>query len=247
MDYKLGSDGEWNDRYDALVLLGNNMFGVKIGYKDESGFMRFLGRLLFFVPAFMTVFTTTIGNRVWFPSRDAVVRNPRRFFCVLAHELVHVERFGGFFQSVWFGVRYLFPQVLAPLALLSIGAFWSLWWLLALVFLVAAAPLPAPGRVEEEVWGYSMSNVVEFWRYGRPYDGTTVGEWIAPNFIGWNYYRMSRDAQDVTKRVMLRSAWMQAETTWKLGHYIRLLAMGGPRYLVHMTWPVQPLRSPLDG
>lgn len=106
---------------------------------------------------------------------------------VLAHEYVHLydrKRLG-----VWFSVAYLFPQVLAPLALLSFLAFVSPWFLLNLLWLVALAPWPAPWREWAELRGYTMSMAVDYWRYGSVQDGTI--EWAEPQFTGWAYYKMS--------------------------------------------------------
>ena len=42
---------------------------LKVEFKDESKFMKFLGVLLFFNKEFMSNYSTTIGNTVYFPSR----------------------------------------------------------------------------------------------------------------------------------------------------------------------------------
>jgi len=231
--YTLGSVGEWNDRFDALVRLGKERFGLEVRYKESSGFMRFLGWILFFVEGFMDQYTTTIGRRVWFPTRDEVVRLPRKHFRILAHELIHMERSRGF-RGIGYTIRYLFPQILAPLALLSLLAFVSQWWLFCLLFLTALLPWPAPGRADEEAWGYAMTTVVESWQYGRPWDGKTIPPWIQAQFDGWSYYRMAWEWEPVRGKIERYAGKMEADTTWTMVHTIRLIAQGGPEFARQM-------------
>ncbi len=130
------------------------VFDIK--YKDESIFMKLLGKLLFFNKNFMTHYITTIGNTVYFPDRDFIKDYDDAAIRVLAHEMVHVaqkERYGAFLYSL----AYLFPQSLVIFSLLAILAvIWLpfLWFLLFLVFL---APIPAPWRKKFELEGYTMS------------------------------------------------------------------------------------------
>jgi hypothetical protein len=109
--------------------------------------------------------------------------------------------------SCLFSIGYLFPQVLAPLALLSILA-WPLsnLWLLNLLWLVCAAPLPAPFRAMWEAEAYAVSYLMSFWVLGEelPLPALTaeqvdsgmnvsrhhVLERALGNFTGWSYYRM---------------------------------------------------------
>lgn len=145
--------------------------------KASSRFMRVLAFILRpFNPRFMTDFTTTIAAVMYVPIawwKDAP--SLRRVSC---HEWVHelramrAEIVLGPTGSVvveptprwrtlrraWWSWLYLFPQSLAPLALLAVlawplGAGW-LWWLVALA---ALAPWPAPFRVREELAAYVVS------------------------------------------------------------------------------------------
>lgn len=90
--------------------------------------------------------------------------------------------------NVIYFLRYAFPQILAALALLSLLAVWNLWFLLCLVFLLALAPLPAPGRRDIELNGYEMSLSVTYWRSGVLSDSDF--EWYAQQFSGPAYYFM---------------------------------------------------------
>lgn len=153
---------------------------VRVKSKSESRLMRFLGTLLFFNPSFMRDYTTTIGSTVYFPD-GFVDRDPGAAWGVLAHEGKHIEqskRIG----PIRFSLGYLFP---APLALLAFGAFWSPWFLLALIFL---APLPAPWRVKWEREAYLVTAVCDAAR------GWNITEDWYVNFhvecyCGWGYYK----------------------------------------------------------
>ena len=128
----------------------HKLYKFDIKYKNQSLFMKFLGVLLFFNKDFMTNFITTIGSTVYFPSEEFVTNNDQSSIGVLAHELVHVQQ-ANKYTKILFSLLYLFPQCLVVFALL---APFSLWFLL---FLVCAAPLPAPFRTSFEIGGYTMS------------------------------------------------------------------------------------------
>jgi hypothetical protein len=125
----------------------------KIKYKDESALMKILGYVLFFNKSFMTSFTTTLGQTVYFPSRTKVEKNEVQYMSTLAHEYVHA-RDANAITSVLFGFLYLIPITLAPLMLIFLFVHWAL--ALALV-LLCLAPLPAYFRKRYELRGYTMS------------------------------------------------------------------------------------------
>lgn len=54
---------------------------------------------------------------------------------------------------------YMFPQSLAPMALLALGAFWHTNMLWCLLFLLCLAPIPAPFRYWFELRAYRTSIV----------------------------------------------------------------------------------------
>ena len=63
---------------------------LEIKYKNESIFMKILGMLLFFNPAFMTSYTTTIGSTIYFPDQRFIVSRETSSSIILLHELVHI-------------------------------------------------------------------------------------------------------------------------------------------------------------
>lgn len=123
---------------------------LKIAYKDKSSFMKLLGKIMFFNPGFMTTYTTTIGNTVYFPNEDATTRQSA--IILLMHELVHVadaER-----SHILFSILYLFPQILC---LLAIPILFLFGWKLAFIPLLFLLPIPSYFRMQDEKKGYTIS------------------------------------------------------------------------------------------
>lgn len=88
----------------------------KLAYKDQSAFMKVLGFFMTaFNPGFMTDYTTTIGNTVYFPTQSFYEIQTRASFTVLAHEMVHMV--DGQKNGPLFKLSYLFPQILGPIAI----------------------------------------------------------------------------------------------------------------------------------
>lgn len=174
---------------DALrAHIAEKIPGFNIGYKNENFVSKLLGVLAWpFNRNYMTRFTTTRFPDVFFPSRAVVENDPRSAWKILAHEYVHL--WDRLHRGPWFNVAYVLPQLLAVFALVSLLAVWlGPWWLFGLVPLLAALPLPAPGRKNAELRGYAMSMAVNGWRYGDVRESTKT--WIAKMFTGAAYYFM---------------------------------------------------------
>lgn len=158
---------------------------LQITPKAASLAWRALGALMFFNKNFMTMFFTTIRRHVYAPSSYA----PSDWGSI-AHEGVHAR--DDHAHPVWFKVSYLFPQLLAPLALLALGALWgSHWWLLAVLFLVVL-PLPSPGRVRWERRAYLMTMCCDV--AGGDLTAITnpaYQQWMIDTYCGSNYAWMS--------------------------------------------------------
>lgn len=169
----------------------------EVKFKDESKFMKLLDKILFFNKTFMTGYITTIGQKVYWPTRSRYEDNPRASFDTLAHEFVHIM--DSVNKPARFPLGYLFPQILAAPGLLFalLLPLWitlmalsvmSPWWLFMLLFLGFMAPIPSPGRKRAEIRGYGMSFLVRMWRYNR------VSSWkferSVTAFTGPNYYWM---------------------------------------------------------
>ena len=147
------------DTVNELTALADELskkHAFQIAYKNESDFMKLIGKLMFFNPQFMTKYITTINGMVYFPSAEFVAIHAPALRSVLAHEFYHIwdaQRTG----SILWHMLWLMPQLLAPLAMLALLALvWppALWMLMALVFLL---PWPAYWRKKYELGGYTMS------------------------------------------------------------------------------------------
>lgn len=152
--------------------------------KEDSKLMKVIGFIVKpFNPAFNTRYTTTIGSTIWMPSK-LVSSLPEDYLLeVIAHEVQHILDHKS--QELWFKVSYLFPQVLALLSFLALGAIWSTPWLLWLLCLLFLAPIPAYWRYKAELNGYRVSLVLNKY-YGRPSDNTRA--WITEQITGPSYY-----------------------------------------------------------
>jgi|SRR5579885_1002689 len=126
---------------------------VKIAYKDQSTLMKILGFLLFFNPAFMTSYITTLGSTIYFPSQTYVNAHPVSSLVVLLHELTHVKDEKKI-SKVLFSLAYLLPQLLV---LLFLPLLFIFGWKVALFSLIFLAPLPAYFRMIFEKRAYMTS------------------------------------------------------------------------------------------
>lgn len=169
----------------------------EIRYKNEDRWMKLLGKILFFNKRFMEGFVTTIGSKVYWPSRKMFNEFPDHSFVTLAHEYVHVM--DNQKSPAKFKLGYLFPQILAALSLFSILAFISLWFLFFLAFLIFLAPIPAPFRKNSELRGYGMSIKARNWLYGG-IDDSTMDHYVN-QFTSGNYYYMWPFENNVRKEL----------------------------------------------
>jgi hypothetical protein len=155
---------------DLIATAKTQFPNLQIKYKNQDPFMKFLGKLLFFSPSFMTTFVTTIGDTVYLPTEQTLINTPDVFI----HECVHMydEKRIGFFYYL----GYLLPQLLAPLVLLLL--FVTHWWIVLPLALLMLAPLPAPLRAFFEKKAYFVQ-LYAISKLGR--DPSTA----APQFVNW--------------------------------------------------------------
>lgn len=182
---------------DLVATIKSRLPKFEVKYKNENLFQRFLGFIMFFNRAYMTQYTTTMFGKVYFTSRAWVEANPKSAWKILAHEYVHL--LDGRDRPVMFPLSYAFPQISALGSLLALGAFWTPWALLALVFLVALAPWGSKGRTRAEMRGYAMTMAVNYWRYGSV--SQSLKDHVGGSFWGPNYYYMCRDKTYVKMEV----------------------------------------------
>ena len=179
--------------FERFLILARTFIPFDIKCKENSKLMRFLG---FFVRIFNKKFAkygTTIGSTIYLPK--ALLTNPDEHYNVIslvAHEVVHI-RDEKRLTAVLYRFLYLFPQILAPLCLLSLLAIWfSNWWLLCLLALGLLCPIPAPVRVYIEKRGYLMTLAIAQWLEKTGFEVTI--DFILPHvikqFTGNGYYFM---------------------------------------------------------
>ena len=166
-------------RADLYIYINEKIPGFKIKHKKDSLLMRALSCLLFFNKGFMNSYVTTMYPEIYVPDWWGKYKNMSfSELGIIAHEYVHLsdrKRMGW-----WFNILYLSPQIFS---LLAFGAFWNLWFLTALFFLL---PWPSPGRAWLEYRGYTMNIAIHYWVKKEKCDT----DWIVEQFITSNYYYM---------------------------------------------------------
>jgi len=155
----------------------------EVKFKDESKLMKVIGKLSFFNKDFMTSGAITVGQKVYFPSREIYETNPEWSFRVLTHEFVHIMDWLA--NPFTFIIGYWFPQMLAAFSLLAFLAFINPYFLLFLTSLVFLAPIPAPIRAWAELRGYGMSLMIKSTLYGidiKVAAESYVGRFSSPSY-----------------------------------------------------------------
>lgn len=126
-----------------------NHFKFNIKFKDSSLLMKLIGKLLFFNKNFMTKYTTTLGNDIYFPNEAAYLQE--KSIIIIAHELTHIEKNKDFIKT---NFLYLFPASLVIFAPILFYISWF-WGILFAIFCLL--PWPAYWRMKMELEGYQMS------------------------------------------------------------------------------------------
>lgn len=167
---------------------------VKIYYKNSSLLMK-----LIYHVSFMWIwnrrffdFHTTIGSNIYLVDDVIEMGYWKSIYGTVRHELIHVLQ-----RARWwllYDLSYLFPQILAPVAIFAI---WGPLWLL--FFLVFLAPLPAPWRMKWEMEGYTATLLTYFEIHGDLPDEFVDRK--ARNFYTAAYYFMWPFKKDVLRRL----------------------------------------------
>jgi len=131
---------------DMKTLVGDNIKGFEVRYKNESWSSKVLGLLARpFCPEYMTRFTTTRYPKVYFPSEEFVQdqRQPLKASKILAHEYVHLWDTKE--EGIRHNLGYASPQLWAAgfFLLFLVGAIlWrpGIWWLAPMLLGVFCVP-----------------------------------------------------------------------------------------------------------
>jgi hypothetical protein len=190
------SDNYLSSEIKAYIEAFTKEYGypMSVQPKSSSKLMKAIGWFFAITkisPKFMEHYITTIGNTVYVP--DNMLLNPNNSSSlrrVLVHESIHIKDSNRLlFFGVPFKFLYLFPQSLTPFALLSFLGFWDLQFLWCLLFLLCAAPIPAPFRYLFELRAYRTQIL-----FSRKEDNLTdeqlvsVCEWIEQQMTTSLYY-----------------------------------------------------------
>mgnify|MGYP006286292861 FL=1 len=180
-----------SDVVTFLDTVGSHYGKIKVMPKSSSKLMQAIGWLFKVTkisPEFMDKYITTIGETVYFPDEMLEHGDSENIVRVLVHETVHVAD-SNKLSSPLFKFLYLFPQSLAPLALLSLIGIWQHMFLWCLLFLLCLAPIPAPFRYLFELRAYRTQLL-----FSRKEDNlsdeemVSVYEWIEKQLCTNLYY-----------------------------------------------------------
>lgn len=138
-----------------LAQLQTEIPEIEVKYKDQSSFMKVLGKILFFNPNFMTNYITTIGTTVYFPTEEFVLGKETSAIITLAHEFTHMRDSLKLGKAIFY-LSYLFPQILFLVALIASFFIHPLFYFLILFLL----PFPAPFRAKYELKGYQTTILI---------------------------------------------------------------------------------------
>lgn len=127
----------------------SKIISFSINNKSESFIIKIISKILFFNKEF-SKYITTIGSKVYVPDQW-MDRHELETLPVICHEFRHLYDAK---NDKLFGIKYLMPQILAPLMLLF--CFLNLYLGIGL-FILFLLPLPAYYRMKFELYGYSMA------------------------------------------------------------------------------------------
>ncbi len=125
----------------------------RIKFKNESLLMKVAAFLFFFNKDFSKSFTTTLGNTIYFPSREFINTRAISSLIILMHETVHMYD-AKRMNKYLFSALYASPQILA---LLSLPLFLLGFKFLALLPLLFLLPIPSYFRMWAEKRAYLAS------------------------------------------------------------------------------------------
>lgn len=193
-------------KIDADLEKYCDLHDVKWGFKPDDFWMRVLGKIMFFNKKFMTSFTTTRGDRVFFPTGQEWLDEVKaRFSRIMSHELGHVFDYRT--EGWWkFGAGYIRPQLWGALGLLGFLGFLYPPLFALFAFLLFLCPWKSKKRTSVEMRGYAITMAWYKWVNGTVLidDPAWVKEnfgWIVRAFTGSGYYYMWWDEEEVLQEL----------------------------------------------
>jgi len=141
--------------FNDMVIEFQKVFPkLKIAYKDSSLLMQLIGKLMFFDQSFMTEYTTTIGNTIFFPSAEFISSNPISAEILLCHECTHISDSTNINDYVY-SLSYILPQGLS--LLIPFLLFILSWKIVLPLFILSLCPIPSYFRKVFEMRAYMVS------------------------------------------------------------------------------------------
>ena len=181
-----------------------------IKFKNESKLMRFLGFILKPVNcSYMNSYITTLGTKVYVPSRQWMENNYAAMLNIVPHEFMHMWDYTELkrkFKVNVFALLWLSPQILSVFSLLAILAVLSPWFLFMLVFLFAGLPWSSKYRTDLESSGYAINMLVSSFSIGPRYNAMEDAESLSEYFTSSAYYWMCRDKAKVVDLLVRKHA-----------------------------------------
>jgi hypothetical protein len=182
-----------------ITELQKTVPNFNIKFKNQSTLIKIISYILFFNKQFMTVYITTIGSTVYFPSEQFLESDVPNNQTAIAHEFVHAVDNK---NNIIFKLLYLFPQILTPLFIILFFLLPHVFNFISLgVALICLLPIiPAFWRSKDELRGYQMSLFAgsELMKeYNAPTDQYNKYlndniDFINAEFTGSGYYWMGR-------------------------------------------------------
>lgn len=139
---------------------------VRFVRKDSSWLMKFFGFVARLYTRDFDHMIVALGTNVYLPDAYLMPEVPTSVkLAGIAHETIHLidQRDLG---RIKFLLMYSFPQNLSVLALLALGAFWNIWFLGAVGFLVALFPWGSWYRSAFELKAYTATLACHYWQSG---------------------------------------------------------------------------------
>jgi hypothetical protein len=197
-------------KFEKCLNISKEYFpDLKIKYKNESTFMKLLSYILFFNKKFMSNYVTTIGNTIYYPSKEYIKENETRSVIILCHELMHLHQPSynlsepvSKLDLINSSFEYLTPQIFG---LFGIFGFLNPYLFLLFLFLL---PLPSFYRYSMELEAYSINMYVN-----NKLNLNTNLDKIAEKLSGPDYYFTMPSKDLVKNHLNMYNKYILSEAT----------------------------------
>jgi hypothetical protein len=171
---------------------------LKLAFKSNSKFMKFLGTLLFFNPDFMNT-TTTLGNTIYLPDENKYNANPDNYLTDVVSGFIHIMDYKKF--NILLPITFLLPQLLAPLVVpfSFLGFHHSHYWLFALFGILLLLPLPSYFRFKWKLREHLAGDALEYWE--NKYRNLPLSMAYLNNYLNATFWFMWPFRENMVNRI----------------------------------------------